>query len=217
MSTETLSRITMETMANYRAAATQVVAASGAGSRRLVRVVDGAVQTQVVSRATKLAPQAGERIDEVRGNVSRLVEQSIDQMVERAEAGIVGASDFATAQLAKLSDLAADVRNPIVAEGLHAAARLSLPAANLALVVSGKVAESATQLADVAGAHPVQAAFRKTAKRAQKGTAKARASAETSLRKASAQASKRTRKAVAEVVDAPVVKRARRAAKKAVA
>lgn len=202
MSTQTLSRITMETMANYRAAATQVVAASGAGSRRLVKVVDGAVQAQVVPAAARLAPVAGERLDTVRDSVSRLVEQGIEQMVGAAEATIARSSDFATGQVARWSDRAADVRNPIVAEGLHTAARLSLPAAKVALLVSGKVAEGASQLADKAGAHPVKKAVRQT-------KAKAQATARTATR--------RSRKVVAEVAEAPVVKRARRAAKKAAA
>lgn len=183
MSTQTLSRITMETMANYRAAATQVVAASAAGSRRLVRVMDNTVRSQVVPTAAKLAPKAGERIDTVRGDVSRLAEQGIEQFAARAEQTIVRSSELATAQVSKWSDLASDVGNAYVAQGLDAAARLTLPAAQLALAVSGKVAQGATQLADVAGAHPVAKPVRRAARKAAATAKKATAPVKKAVRR----------------------------------
>lgn len=189
MSTQTLSRITMETMANYRAAATQVVAASAAGSRGLVRVVDSTVRNQVVPKAAKLAPQAGERIETVRADVNRLVEQGIEQLAARAELTIARSSDLATAQVSKWTDLAADVGNAYVVQGLDTAARLTLPAAQLALAVSGKVAQGATQLADVAGAHPVAKPVRRAARKAATVVKKAAAPVKKAVR--------RTRKAAA--------------------
>jgi hypothetical protein len=202
MSTQALSRITIETMANYRTAASEVVAATGAGSRRLVRLVDGTVQQQVLPRATRVAPRSAERLDAVRGRLSRWAEQGIDVAQQRAEAGITRTSEFAITQLGKWADRAAEVQAPAISSGLDAAASLSLPAANLGLLLSGKLAEGATQLADVAGAHPV-------AKTVRKAGAKVRKQASTAAR--------RTRKAAAPVVEAPAVKRARRAVKKAVA
>ncbi|MFN0186788.1 MAG: hypothetical protein ACKVQR_23490 [Aquabacterium sp.] len=216
MNTQSLSRITMETMANYRTAAAQVVAASGAGSRRLVNAVDGALQSQVVPRTAKLAPRAGERLDGLRGNVNRVVVQGIDQAVERTEQAIAVSSDFAFAQVTRLTDLVADIDNQMLVGGLDAAARITLPAAQLALAVSSKIAEGATQLADVAGAHPVQAAVKKAAagsKRQFTKTAKTVKAAEVKVKAVS----RRAGKAAAKVVDAPVVRRARRAVKKAVA
>ena len=213
MNTQSLSRITMETMANYRTAAAQVVAASGAGSRRLVNAVDGALQSQVLPRTVKLAPVAGERLDGLRGNVNRIVVQGIDQAVERSEQAIAVSSDFAVAQVTRLADLMADVDNKMLAGGLNAAARITLPAAQLALVVSSKIAEGATQLADVAGARPVQAAVKKAAASGKRRVTKTAKAAEVQVKAVSRRASK----AVAKVVDAPAVKRARRAVKKATA
>ncbi len=69
-------------------AATQVVAATGAGSRRVVRAVDGTLQREVLARAGKLAPRPAERMDELRGNASRLVVQGIDQFEKAAETGM---------------------------------------------------------------------------------------------------------------------------------
>jgi hypothetical protein len=216
MNTQSLSRITMETMANYRTAAAQVVAASGAGSRRLVSAVDGALQNQVLPRTVKLAPVAGERLDGLRGNVNRIVVQGIDMAVERSEQAIAFSSDFAVAQVTRLTDLVADVDNKMLAGGLETAARFTLPAAQLALVVSGKLAEGATQLADVAGAHPVKAAVRKAAATGQRRITKATKA----TRAAGVQVKavrRRVTKAVAQVAEVPAVKRARRAVKKATA
>lgn len=192
MSTQTLSRVTMETMANYRAAASQMVAASAAGSRGLVRVMDSTVRNQVVPKASKLAPQAGERIDSVRGDVNRIVEQSIEQLAARAEQTISRGSDIATSQVSKWTDLAADVGNAYVAQGLDAAARLTLPAAQLALVVSGKLAQGATQLADVAGAHPVAKPVRRAARKAATSVKKAVKQAAAPVKKAVRRARKAT-------------------------
>ncbi|MCW5636516.1 MAG: hypothetical protein KIT17_24500 [Rubrivivax sp.] len=180
MSTPTLSRLTMETMANYRAAATQVVAASSAGSRRLVRAADGTLHRQVVERAAKVAPQAGERIDAVRANVRRLVLQGIDQFEQVADTTIERSSEFAVAQVSRLADLAADVKAPVVAGSLQNAARLSVPAAQLALLVSSKLAEGAASLAGVAGARPVRRTVRQAAKGARRAATKVtRAAAKT--------------------------------------
>lgn len=204
MTTPSLSRLTVQTMANYRVAATQMVAASGAGSRRFVRAVDGAIETQLLARAAKLAPKPAERMDELRGGASRMVVKGIDQFEKAAETTIVRGSEFAVAQVARLADMAAEAKPAVFAEGLHTAARLSIPAAQLALMVSSKVAEGATSLADVAGAHPVRRAVRKTAKKTKPA------------RRSAVKTKARVSKAAAEVVKAPRVQRARRAVKKAV-
>lgn len=196
MSTQTLSRVTLETLANVRTAATQVVAAYGAGSRRLVKTVDGTVQQQVVPVTMRLVPAAGERLDTVRGTVSRAVDKSIVEAVARSEQLIGRSSDFAVAQLERWTDRVADIDNGMVVQGLDAAARLSLPAAQLARVVTGKVAEGATSLADAAGAHPLAAPARKAAKTATRRARQAAAKAPRAAKKPAAKAV-RSRRAAA--------------------
>lgn len=196
MSTQTLSRVTLETLANVRTAATQVVAAYGAGSRRLVKTVDGTVQHQVVPVTMRLVPAAGERLDTVRGTVSRAVDKSIVEAVARSEQLIGRSSDFAVAQLERWTDRVADIDNGMVVQGLDAAARLSLPAAQLARVVTGKVAEGATSLADAAGAHPLAAPARKAAKTATRRARQAAAKAPRAAKKPAAKAV-RSRRAAA--------------------
>lgn len=199
MSTQTLSRVTLETLANVRTAATQVVAAYGAGSRRLVHAVDGSVQQQVLPVTMRLVPAAGERLDTVRGSVSRAVDKGIVDAVTRSEKLIGRGNHFVVAQVERWTDRVADIDNTMVVQGLDAAARLSLPAAQLACLVSGKVAEGATRLADAAGAHPVAAPARKAAKAGARRVQQAAAKAPRAVRKPVAKAVKtvRSRRAAA--------------------
>jgi hypothetical protein len=194
MTTQTLSRITLETMANSRTVATQMVAAYGAGSRRLVQAVDGALQTRVLPRAAKLAPQAGQRLDALRDSVNSTVIKGIDRAVAQSEQLIVRSNGFAVTQVDRWADRVAGLDNALLASGLQTAARLTLPAAQLVLVVSGKAAEGATQLATAAGAHPVRRAVRKAATSGRRSTAKGVKSAQTLATKAKG-ATKATTKA----------------------
>ena len=213
MTTQALTHVTLETIENYRVAATQAVAAYRAGGQRLVDAVNGTVEAQLVPRTAKLAPRAAERMDEMRGSVNAIIVKGLDQLMQRTEAAIERGSDVAAAQLHKAAERAAEVENTLVSGGLDTAARLSLPVAKLARAVSGKVAEGAKALADVAGAHPVKS----TARRAMAGAKRAVAPA---ARRAKAQlktATQRAKSAVAKAGKQDGVQRARRAAKKAFA
>jgi hypothetical protein len=210
MNTPTLRRLTMQTMANYRSAASQVVAASGAGSRRVVRAVDGTIQRQVMAPATKLVPKAGERMDEMRDNVARMVERGITQVEQAAEVAVERSSDFAMAQAVRIADMAEGVNMALVADGLHTAARLSIPAAQLSLGVSEKLVQGAKALADVAGAAPVRKAARKAAravkaplKKAARRTPKAAAPAPKAVKAVKAKVAKAV-KAVQKAEPAPM-------------
>ena len=213
MTTQTLSRVTLQTLENYRTAATQAVVAYRLGSHRLVGVVNGALENNLYPRTAKLAPGATERMNEVRGNVSDIVIKGIDQMAERTEKAIDLGADTAAAQVAKVADFAAGIGNEMVANGLQTAVRLSMPGAKLALVVSGKVAERAEALVEAAGGKPVKKAMRRAGVVAKRKTAPVARKAKATVKTAA----KRTRKAVAKVVEAPKVQRVRRAAKKVVA
>jgi hypothetical protein len=194
MSTQTLSDLTLETLANYRTAATQAVGAYRAGSHRLVDMVNGTLENQVYPRTAKIAPRATEGLNGVRGSVSEIVVKGIDAASERTERAIEVGSEAAVAQLTKFADYMSEIDNAIVAGGLNTAARLSMPVAKLALVVSSKVAEGATALADAAGADAVAGVKRSVRKAA--GAAKRHA--EPVARKAKAgvkRAAARVRKA----------------------
>jgi hypothetical protein len=163
MTTQTLSRVTLESLENYRTAAKQAVLAYRLGGHRLMGVVNGALKDSVYPRTAKLAPRATDRMNEVRGNITEIVVKGIDQIAERATQAIELGSTTAAAQVTEVARFAAGIDNGIVANGLRVAARLSMPGAKVALAVSSRVAEGAHALADAAGARPVRKAVRKTA------------------------------------------------------
>ena len=162
MNTQTLNDVTLETLKNYRIAATQAMVAYRLGGHRLVSAVNNVLANSVYPRTAGLAPRATVRMDEVRGNISEVVVKGIDEIADRTVKAIESGSTAAVAQLSKVSEFAAGIDNQIVANGLQAAARLTMPGANVALVVSSKVAQGANKLADVAGARPLRKALGKT-------------------------------------------------------
>lgn len=219
MNTPTLSHLTLQTLDNYRAAANQAVVAYRLGSHRLVNVLNATLENSVYPRTAKLAPKATRRIDGVRGNVSDVVVKGIDQVAERTEQAIEMSSTAAAAQVKKVARFAAGIDNDIVAGGLQAAARFTLPGAKVALVVSGKVAEGAHALAGAAGARPARKANHKAARPTARTTARTTAGKSTvkstvkAAVKATGETSRKTttRTATAQVKRqaAPVVRRAK--------
>jgi hypothetical protein len=211
MSTQTLSNLTLQTLENYRTAATQAVVAYQLGSHRLVGVVNGALENGIYPRTARLAPRVTGRMDQVRGNVTEIVVKGIDQVAARTEKAIELGSTTAAAQVTRVAEFAAGIDNQTVANGLQAVARLTMPGAKVALAVSGKLAEGAHALADAAGARAVRRAARKAAAGAKRKAApvarKAKATAKTAARR------------VAKAAQAPMAKarRTARTAKKAVA
>jgi len=211
MTNQTLSRVTLESLKNYRTAATQAVVAYRLGGHRLVSVVNGALKDSVYPRTAKLAPHATDRMNEVRGSITQVVVKGIDQVAERAEKAIELGSTTAAAQVNKMAKLAAGIDNEVVANGLRAAARLSMPGAKVALAVSSRVAEGASALAGAAGARPVRKAVRKAAAGSKRRVAPL-------AQRAKAMAKANTKR-IAKTAQAPVAKarRAGRNAKKTVA
>ena len=220
MSTISLSSVTLQTLKNYRVAATQTVAAYRLGSHRLVAGVNRALTTRVYPRTAQVAPQATERMDEVRDNVSDFVVKGIDLVADRTERVIEAGSATAAEQVKRVAAYAAGIENETVASGLDAAARLTMPGAKVALAVSGKIAEGAHALADAAGARTVRKAVRKAAAGTKRQVATAKrqvAPLERKARTAVKTAGRRATKVV-EAVEAEVAKvpRRARAAKKSI-
>jgi uncharacterized phage infection (PIP) family protein YhgE len=211
MTNPSLSRVTLQSLENYRTAATQAVVATRLGGHRLVGAVNGALKNSVYPRTAKLAPRATDRMNQVRGNVSEVVVKGIDQVAAGAEKAIELSSSTAAAQVNKVARFAAGVNNQIVANGLQAAARLTMPGAKAALAVSSQVAKGATALADAAGARPVRNAVRKAAAGSSRKLAPVARNAKATVKTAG--------RRVAKKMQAPVAhaQRAARTAKKAVA
>jgi uncharacterized phage infection (PIP) family protein YhgE len=211
MTNPSLSRVTLQSLENYRTAATQAVVATRLGGHRLVGALNGALKNSVYPRTAKLAPRATDRMNQVRGNVSEVVVKGIDQVAAGAEKAIELSSSTAAAQVNKVARFAAGVNNQIVANGLQAAARLTMPGAKAALAVSSQVAKGATALADAAGARPVRNAVRKAAAGSSRKLAPVARNAKATVKTAG--------RRVAKTMQAPVAhaQRAARTAKKAVA
>ena len=191
MTLQTLSTVTLQTLDNYRHAASRAVVAYHLGGKRLLGLVNGTLESRVYPRTAKIAPRATERLNEVRGNVSKTLVKGADQVAQRTEQAIVFSSDAAATQVSKIADFAAGIDNSLLANGLQAAARLTMPAAQVALAVSSKVAQGANALADAAGARPV----RSMARKAQKVAAGAKRRAAPVARKAQATVKTATKRA----------------------
>lgn len=179
-----LSHLTLETLENYRNAATQGVRAYRSGGRRLVGVVNGALEHSVYPRTARLAPRATEFMNDVRGNVSQIVIKGLDQSAARAATAIEFGAHTAGTQVNKLARFASKVDNPAVANGLQTVARLTMPGAKMALAISDKVAAGVTALADAAGARPVRSAARKAAAAPRRAAQRAARTAKAPLAKA---------------------------------
>ena len=197
MTTPTLSSVTLKTLENYRNAATQAVVAYRLGGKRLVRMVNGALQNSVYPRTAKLAPRATQRLDNVRGSVSEAIVKGVDQVAQRTEQAIEISSAKAAEQLFKFADYAAKVDNPAVANGLQTAARLSLPGAKVALVISGKLAQGAGALADAAGAAPVRSSAGKATLSAKRRAAPVARKAHATPKTSAARATRISKRATA--------------------
>ena len=215
-----LSGVTLQTLKNYRIAATETVVAYRLGGHRLVRAVDGALKNSVYARTAKLAPRATDRMDEVRGNLSQIVVKGIDRVAERTERVIEAGSANAAEQLKRVASFAAGIENEAVAGGLQTAVRLTLPGAQVALIVSSKIAEGAHALADAAGARTTRKAARKAVASSKRQAAATQRKISAPARQARSALNTATRRAgeVARAVEAEAAKvpRRARAAKKAV-
>jgi len=163
MTNQYLSHVTLETLENYRNAATQGVLAYRSGSRRLIGVVNGALEHRVYPRTAKVAPRVTKFMNGVRSDVTQIVIKGLDQSAARATTAIEFGAKAAGTQVNKLARYAARVDNPVVADGLQTVARLTMPGAKVALAISDKLAAGANALADAAGARPVRRAARKGA------------------------------------------------------
>lgn len=207
MTTQTLTRVTLKTLDNYRAAAEQGVAAYRFGTHRLVGAVNGALRTRVYPRTAEVAPRATERMDDARETVSKFVLQGVDRVTRNTEKVIEAGAETAAGQVTRISRFASGIDNTFIANGLQTAAKLTMPGAKLGLTVSGKVAEGAAALAEAAAgprARKPAAAVRAPARRKTATTVKA-------VRRRAAKVAKTTK------TEATKVGRAMRGAQKRVA
>lgn len=154
MSTQTLRRVTLDTIENYRNAATLAVGACRAGSHRLIDAVNDGLGHMADKRTKKLAPELTSKLCEVRGKLAHAIVKGVDVASVRTRKAILASSNTVAAGVKQVAAFAAGIENPIVANGIQAAVRLSMPGAQVARVVSGKLGDGAEALSRVAAGKP---------------------------------------------------------------
>ncbi len=166
MTIQNLSTVTLETIENYRHAATLAVVAYRTGSNRLIEAVNDSLEANVYSRTGRVAPQLTNKLIQVRGGLTGIIVKGIGEASTRTEKAIEASSNVATKGVTQAAEFAAGIENRVAANGIEAVARLSMPGAKAALAVSAKVAEGVDTLSRVAAGKKVKAArVVKTAKR----------------------------------------------------
>lgn len=188
MKTQTLSTVTLQTIENYRNAATLAVDAYRAGSHRLIEAVNDGLDKNVYSRTGKVAPQFTNTIVQFRSGLTDIVVKGIDNVSTGTEKAIEVSSTTAVKGVTQVAGFAAGIENPMVVNGLEAAARFSLPGAKAALAVSAKVAEGADALVRAAAGKPVEVVkkAKKAAVRAQRSVVRKATTTKVAVRRKAA-------------------------------
>lgn len=188
MNIQALSNVTLETIENYRQAATLAVDAYRAGSHRLIDAVNEGLVNSVYSRTAKVAPQFTQTLSQVRGGLSDIIVKGVDGVSTGTGKAIEASSSAAAARVTQVADFAAGIENGMVVKGIDAAVRLSLPGAQAALTVSAKLAEGVDALKRAAAGQkgPVATAAKAVKKVAVRAQRKATTVRATVSRKAAA-------------------------------
>lgn len=158
MTQATLSTVTLATIENYRHAASLAVKAYRTGSNRLIDAVNTSIEANVYSRTEKVAPQLTAKLAEVRTGLTDIMVKGIDSVSTGSDKAIEASSSTAAQGVAKVAKFAASIDNRVVANGIDAVVRLSMPGAQIAKTVSAKVAEGADTLSRVAAGKQAQPA-----------------------------------------------------------
>ena len=158
MTQATLSTVTLATIENYRHAASLAVKAYRTGSNRLIDAVNTSIEANVYSRTEKVAPQLTAKLAEVRTGLTDIMVKGIDSVSTGSDKAIEASSSTAAQGVAKVAKFAAGIDNRVVANGIDAVVRLSMPGAQIAKTVSAKVAEGADTLSRVAAGKQAQPA-----------------------------------------------------------
>ncbi len=199
-----LHSVTLQTVANYRQAAEHVVGAYRVGGHRLLAVISQRLDQAAHLGAGRIAPRLAAALRRANSNVNGYAGKGLEMVSKGTERAIEVSSAGITAQFSRVAKLAADLDNSLVANGLDAVARISLPGAQLALTLSEKIANGADKLETVtAGKRSVRAkaaSGRKSVKRAA-----------TSVRKPAAKPAAKVQKTVVDEA-AKVVKAVKRGA-----
>ncbi len=206
MTQTTLRAVTLKTVANYTEAAERALGAYRSGGHRLISALQRGVDRAAKQGSERLAPRLANALRRASGNVGGLAAKGLDAVSRRTEQAIGLGSTNMTTQLGRVADLVDGVDNRMLASGVQAAVRLSLPGAKAALALSRRVAAGADKLAGFAEDTAEKSAQKSTHNTAHNTASKAPAQS------AGKAAAGRRAASVAAAVDAPVKAVVRRAA-----
>lgn len=224
MNQTSLRTVTLKTIANYRQAAEAAVGAYRVGGQRLLTVISQRFDQAAKLSAGRFAPRLANLLHRANGNVASMAGKGLDMVSNGTERVIEVSSTGITTQFSRVAKLASGVDNGIFASSLNTVARISLPGAQAALVLSQKIADGADKLETAAAGKRKQGA--KVAKGAKRGATSARKAAAKPVAKAeknvvdeAAKVVKSVKRGVADVQAETVSagKRVSRSVKRAVA
>jgi hypothetical protein len=217
MTAQALSAVTLETLENMRLAAMTTARATIAGGRRLAGAFESAYGQYVLPSAVRLAPAVGTRMEQWQLSVQGLVNKGLDnaelgsdRMAEAGRAALVR-------QIERATELASGIGNPLVANTIDTAARMSLPAAKVGLQVSGRAVRGAQKLLAAIGGDTAKATVRRSVRRARAQVTEAAEAVKTAPRRAAARARTGVKSVKASEPAKAVAKRVRSVRKAAAA
>jgi hypothetical protein len=176
MTSTSLRAVTLKTVANYTRAAERAVAAYRASGHRLIGAMQRGVDRAAQQGAERLAPRLAAALCRASGNVTGLAAKGLDAVSSRSERAIEIGSTSMSQQVSRVANLAEGVDKGVVASGLQAAVRISLPGAQAALAISERVVAGAGKLPG-APVRPKPASKSAVAKAKRAGPASRRAGA----------------------------------------
>ena len=150
MTQVSLSAVTLKTVANYRNAAEQAVCAYRAGGHRLIAAAQQGVDLAAKRGAEPYVPGLAAALRRAGDNMGSYAVKGVDAVSDGTERAIVISANGVSSQVKRVAKLANGVDNRVVARSLQAAARISLPGAQVALTLSERLAAGADKLAQVA-------------------------------------------------------------------
>ena len=171
MSHATLRTVTLKTVANTRQAAEHAVGAYRAGGHRLIGLLQQGVDQAAQRSGQRLAPG----LRKAGGSLGGLAGQGVDAVSQGSQRVIDVSGDVLMGQVQRVADLADKVDNTLLANGIQTAARISLPGAQAALVLSEKLVQTTAKLP---GAQPAPVGRNKAGSALRRARAAAKAQAD---------------------------------------
>ena len=185
MTQTSLRAVTLKTVANYHHAAERAVAAYRLGGHRLIVAMRQGVDSAARRSAQRFAPRMVAVIQHVGQRVGSLAAKGLDAVSSRSSRVLELGSDGVRSQVERVAErvakLAGGVDYPVVANGLQAAVRFSLPGAQVALALSERVAAGAARL-ETAAAGPRSTRAKAAAQRVRRGAAPGRSAGKVAVK-----------------------------------